>query len=99
MPFATLPSRLDISAAAIGGQVPDLQAEEGHGSGTPADDSSGPSLSLASILGDSLSEDFAGLPSGEEEPISLMDVGSGTQLAVESIGVSEEEVMALIDRA
>ena len=53
---------------------------------------------MASILGDSLTDGWAGDPA-EEEAISLVDVESGAQQAVEAIGVSAEDVMALIDNA
>ena len=73
--------------------------EEEQSSGTQAGETAEPSLSLASILGDSLTDGWAGEPAEEEEPISLVDVESGAQQAVEAIGVSAEDVMALIDNA
>ena len=65
-----------------------------------------PELSLASILGDdfglacgsTLGEGAQREEGGEgEEAMAMIEVGSGAEVAVESVGISAEDVMALID--
>ena len=94
-PIAILASDIDNGTST--GQ-PEFSAPDAHEKNEEAqegqhDDTLAVEVSLASILGDSSPDTVA------EEPISLLDMESGSQIAVESVGVSAEDVMALIDNA
>ena len=101
-----LPPRADIGTSMGSPELPALDMQE-HGHTTQeaqdddmrAGDKEESSVSLASILGNNLSgaEGPSDSPQKFEEPISLVEIASGSEVAVESIGVSVDDVMALID--
>lgn len=91
MPTSAFASDLDNNTSVGQPVSPALEAQE-HSTGAPKvqnDDTQAAKLSLAQILGDTVTE----------EPMSLVDMDSGSEIAVESVGVSAEDVMALIDNA
>ena len=94
-PIAALASDIDngTSAGQPAFPVPNAHEQTVDAHEGRDDDTLAVELSLASILGDDSPSTVT------EEPISLLDTESGSHIAVESLGVSAEDVMALIDNA